>query len=451
VTLKLPPGNVTTFRPGSQNPYNIPWSNVSRYEPAFSNAAKEFGVDVYLIIAVAILESGSLQSGERWDNYPEDGPSVGIMQVKPKVWQWLVPTADAYTPVGNIRLGTAALDWAIVDTGSWQKAIVTHYFPDDDPNGTTQNMYVQTITALMNEMSAEETPLPTDLIALVMGTPNYSLTFDWAAPESGNIYEYGRGHGLNGHQHTGLDVGATFDAPLFAAFAGTVVCGATGWGNGAWGTGCSSFGDPMGGGAGRVEILHTDGIRSLIYGHVHDSLVSPGALVTAGQQIASVGGMNGWHVHLEARKKRGTSGDYTIHDPRALFADITGSPPKAPRANVPQPEEFDRTWTVTVTENGVPVLQRADPNASPVAEPLQKGEQFEAAYLTLSDATGKPYWVSKARGRIPAEGTNLAEVLGIKGGEKPDLTPIRHLLGELESEVSLRVDDIVDRLTEVSA
>jgi hypothetical protein len=161
--------------------------------------------------------------------------------------------------------------------------------------------------------------------------------------------------------------------------------------------------------------------------------------------------MNGWHVHLEARKKRGTSGDYTIHDPRALFADITGSPPKAPRANVPQPEEFDRTWTVTVTENGVPVLQRADPNASPVAEPLQKGEQFEAAYLTLSDATGKPYWVSKARGRIPAEGTNLAEVLGIKGGEKPDLTPIRHLLGELESEVSLRVDDIVDRLTEVSA
>jgi hypothetical protein len=204
VTLKLPPGNVTTFRPGSQNPYNIPWSNVSRYEPAFSNAAKEFGVDVYLIIAVAILESGSLQSGERWDNYPEDGPSVGIMQVKPKVWQWLVPTADAYTPVGNIRLGTAALDWAIVDTGSWQKAIVTHYFPDDDPNGTTQNMYVQTITALMNEMSAEETPLPTDLIALVMGTPNYSLTFDWAAPESGNIYEYGRGHGLNGHQHTGL-------------------------------------------------------------------------------------------------------------------------------------------------------------------------------------------------------------------------------------------------------
>ena len=37
------------------------------------------------------------------------------MQVKPWVWQYLVPAADAYDPAGNIRLGVAV--WRTASSG----------------------------------------------------------------------------------------------------------------------------------------------------------------------------------------------------------------------------------------------------------------------------------------------------------------------------------------------
>lgn len=459
MTLKLPSGNVKTFRPGSRNPYNIPWTNVTRYEPAFSNAAQEFGVDVYLIVAMAILESDSTQVGERWDNYPQDGPSVGIMQVKPRLWQSILPDADAYTATGNIRLGTCLMARFIRQHGTWQKAIVNAYFPDNDPNGTTQNMYVQTITALMQEMGATETPLATDVLDAIFGGQPYTVSADygqfvtWSCP---GCYDYFAAYGLDTRYHWAIDVAAAAGdgAPLYAPCNGTIVCGGTNTGSGGWNTGCAAFprvnnygGKPSGTGAGRLEIMHEDGDRTLILGHVLNSRVRAGDWVHAGDYIGQQGGMNGSHVHVEARYANGTR----IGDPRALFGGEPTSLPKAPRVDIPQPAEFDRTWTVTVTGNDVPVLQRADPNASPVAEPLQRGEQFEAAYLTISDSTGKPYWVSKARGRVPAEGTNIAEVLGIETGGKPDLSDIQRQLTELGSDLNDRLEDILFDLTEVSA
>ena len=66
---------------------------------------------------------------EVWDSHPADGPSVGLMQVKPWVWQYLVPAADAYEPAGNIRLGVAVLAHLIERYGSWERAIAEGYHP----------------------------------------------------------------------------------------------------------------------------------------------------------------------------------------------------------------------------------------------------------------------------------------------------------------------------------
>ena len=139
-------GHVRTFRPGRDTPYGVPWRNVSRYEPHYSEAAAECGLDPLLVAAVGMVESESNQyepdgrtvlvrRGDRYD----DHPAVGIMQVKPFYWQSLLPDADPETVAGNIRLGAAVLAQGIRQFGAWQRAITARYFPADDPErGTTR-------------------------------------------------------------------------------------------------------------------------------------------------------------------------------------------------------------------------------------------------------------------------------------------------------------------------
>ena len=166
--LTVPAGTVQTFRPNSNNPYGVPWTNVSRWEPWFSEAAVESNVPAQLIAAMAIVESDANQtwpSGpnqgqiiEVWDNFPQDGPSVGIMQVKPQLWGNILPGADAYTPQGNIRLGARLMRNFINARGSWEEAIKQDYHPGTSPQGTTPQDYVDTINSLMAELGSTETP-----------------------------------------------------------------------------------------------------------------------------------------------------------------------------------------------------------------------------------------------------------------------------------------------------
>lgn len=161
--MNFPSGAIQAHRPNSARPYGIPWANVSRWEPAFTNAGAEFGVDPALIAAMAVIESdanqyrGGKTTGARSDVIVRDdgfgdGLSVGMLQPKPGIWQSLAPDADAYTPAGNIRLGAAIMASAITQRGSWEQAIRLTYFPANDPNGTTQNAYVETVRSLMKEM-----------------------------------------------------------------------------------------------------------------------------------------------------------------------------------------------------------------------------------------------------------------------------------------------------------
>jgi len=74
------------------------------------------------------------------------------MQVKPWVWQYLVPDANAYNPAGNIRLGVAVLAHLIERYGSWESAIAEGYYPGVSPNGTTPESYVEAMRGLLREL-----------------------------------------------------------------------------------------------------------------------------------------------------------------------------------------------------------------------------------------------------------------------------------------------------------
>jgi hypothetical protein len=165
-------GTVQARRPNRDAPFATPWANVARWEPFFTRAGEEFDVDPFFMGAMAMIESDGNQywsggvSGERSDVVTRDdgigdGLSIGLLQVKPAVWQRLMPAADPYTPEGNIRLGTAIMAAAIRRRGgSWEEAIRRDYFPADDGNGTTQQAYVDTIRALVREMRANVADTP---------------------------------------------------------------------------------------------------------------------------------------------------------------------------------------------------------------------------------------------------------------------------------------------------
>lgn len=120
-------------------------------------------------------------------------------------------------------------------------------------------------------------------------------------PDSDNgLYGYGVAYGLNGLQHTGSDIVLDQEAPIYSPVSGTIRCTGTGKGPGTKGGGCAAFNDYAGSGNGRVEIEMDNGYI-LILGHTSKGLTQVGQRVTPGVQVATVGFMNSWHVHVECR------------------------------------------------------------------------------------------------------------------------------------------------------
>jgi hypothetical protein len=153
----LPAGPMRTRMPWNGRPPGAEWSSIGRWAPELEAAAAERHLDPRLPAAVMALETQGIHTRdgaviEVWDGHPADGPSVGLMQVKPWVWQYLLPAADAYEPDGNIRLGVAVLAHLIARYGSWQRAIAEGYHPGVSPNGTTPARYVEAMRGLLGEL-----------------------------------------------------------------------------------------------------------------------------------------------------------------------------------------------------------------------------------------------------------------------------------------------------------
>ena len=155
--LRVPAGPIRTAMPWNGRPPGADWSNIGRWGGELVASSREQRLDPRLPAAVMALETQGIHTRngvviEVWDSHPVDGPSVGLMQVKPQVWQYLVPDADAYDPAGNIRLGVAVLAHLIERYGSWERAIAEGLHPGVSPSGTTPESYVGAMRGLLGEL-----------------------------------------------------------------------------------------------------------------------------------------------------------------------------------------------------------------------------------------------------------------------------------------------------------
>lgn len=148
-------------------------------------------------------------------------------------------------------------------------------------------------------------------------------SYDWGefgVPSDNGYYGYGTQYGLNGSQHTGVDITGNWNETYKSPVSGTVTCAGTGVGSGADGGGCAAFGTMDGrGGAGRIEVQLDNG-AVLIFGHSQQSFVRPGQRINAGDMLGTIGWANSNHVHLEARvRDPSTPSGWRIVDPRTVL------------------------------------------------------------------------------------------------------------------------------------
>ena len=107
----------------------------------------------------------------------------------------------------------------------------------------------------------------------------------WVPPAVGPITQgFGVRNGRDANGHPGIDIGAPFGSPIYAASAGTVI-----------------YAGPAEGFGNEVILLHAGGVQT-VYGHMERIIVTPGQAVRAGQPIALVGSegeSTGPHLHFE--------------------------------------------------------------------------------------------------------------------------------------------------------
>lgn len=122
-------------------------------------------------------------------------------------------------------------------------------------------------------------------------------------------YAYGARYGLDGYEHTGLDVSMPAGTWLYSPVDGTVIIAGgtpyfTFYGNGQVGVG--------------ELLIRTDDGHEVILGHMARITVRAGDRVKAGQFVGLSGGENGDHLHLETRERQ-RGGFLAIVDPRESF------------------------------------------------------------------------------------------------------------------------------------
>ncbi len=352
------------------SPRNANWAPINRWDSYISMAAQMTGTPPNLIKAIMRLESGGQP------NAVSVSGAQGLMQVMP---DHFTPGQQMQDPLTNIMVGSKILAANEAQWRSWaaqngvdpwiaaSRAYLagTPYSLAADKLGTTTDMYGAKITQYLAELGGTGGAAGPVGATPVAGTPmtassiwgnNSQADLFFGFRESGGppLYQYGVGHGTNGVEHTGWDIGLPMGSSLYSPGAGTVVCSATGVGPGAWGTGCSAFGDTIGGGVGRIEILLDSGV-SIILGHSNGSVVRPGQRVTPGQLVGTSGGMNSPHIHLETRIHDGTT--WQIIDPaQALSGAIYTGPGGAaiPGANAtPNPYNY-YTWLRLAMQGAMP-------------------------------------------------------------------------------------------------
>jgi murein DD-endopeptidase MepM/ murein hydrolase activator NlpD len=152
----------------------------------------------------------------------------------------------------------------------------------------------------------------------ILCTPSQPGTFVW--PAKGTITtQFGVISPVTGAVHNGIDIANKIGTPIVAAANGKVLYAKNTCTPGDW-----SCGGPLrlwlGNAGNYVLIEHKNfdpkiGTIYTLYAHLQRAMVSPGALVQAGQQIGTMdttGAATGSHLHFEVRKKVGGGDDNWI-------------------------------------------------------------------------------------------------------------------------------------------
>jgi hypothetical protein len=156
-TLPLLAGPIVTRNQWNGGPFPVDWSAAAGWAHEVNVAAREAKVDARIIAAVTMMETQFTheRDGEVltiWDAYPEDGPSVGMMQFKPQVYAHVRPDLDPLLPEENLRRGAAIIASLLEEAGGDLDAAMRRWFPAPAPNGTTPDRYMTTFWGLLGEM-----------------------------------------------------------------------------------------------------------------------------------------------------------------------------------------------------------------------------------------------------------------------------------------------------------
>lgn len=348
------------------------------HNPELASASARFGVPVNVLKVVLNNESSGdwARDGNRlWNGRPNMGPLLPFVGIFDSVWKsWGCP-GDVRSALGNKQ---AQIDCMAKGLSDWYRRaqaenpsygwgeVFTMYFSGRyvpigwaDENGLTDYEYRRKAMSLLDQFNQADAGSPVaggaaggsvgGAIATIWGgsgTKNLSYGFG-AANGSGipGLYNYAASYGLSGDRHPAVDIGGNIGDPTYSATSGTVVCACSGNGTAADGGGCGAYGDYMGRGCGRIEVKLDNG-HTIIYGHMSTATVKVGQRVTAGQQIGTVGGMNGAHVHLEYRiPDRSTATGWRVVDPVAYLGGAASAPQSAP-----QPQSNITPW---LNQNGM--------------------------------------------------------------------------------------------------
>lgn len=342
----------TSATGGSGTAATSKYANLDAHNAEINSVAASEGVPANLLKSMINNESSGDWAGQGSHVVDPDGNGelVGFVGVRRAAAASVGIDFDQM--VGNKVLQITAMarilkrDYAAY--GSWEKA-ASNYFTGDpnayttggtDSAGKPASTYVANMLALWHELDGSSgisqdpaspgygtqstTGAVVGQMATIYGSTPAHVSFEFGAEGGPDLYGYGTSYGLNGTQHTGVDIGMAVGSNLYAPMAGTVTCSGTNNGTGATGvnpqgTGCSAYNDWEGQGNGRIEIELDNG-TVIILGHTSTSSVHPGQHVTAGELLGTSGGMNGPHVHVEVRvPDKSTASGYRIVDPSTVL------------------------------------------------------------------------------------------------------------------------------------
>jgi hypothetical protein len=156
-TLPLLAGPIITRNQWNGGPFPVDWSAAAGWAHEVNVAAREARVDARVIAAVAMMETQFTHERDGqvltiWDAYPQDGPSVGLMQFKPQVYAHVRPDLDPLLAEENLRRGAAIIALLLKEEGGDLDAAMRRWFPAPAPNGSTPDRYMATFWGLLEEM-----------------------------------------------------------------------------------------------------------------------------------------------------------------------------------------------------------------------------------------------------------------------------------------------------------